>query len=184
MLKQLILAKQGVIHGFKLSNKIIDGWGYLTSVVVDRSLILASLLFGIDRHGAKPSMCGTGDEAELGQLVLVLPFGLIIARGGRSAVIIRVIIEVTEGGEEGALLGLGLLEVHLLEHLLVESSLQFVLTRGVLALVLVLAGVVLVGEVLVLLGVVGDKVVGISTAIATILWTTTVSMVHVVVVKP
>ena len=44
------------------------------------------------------------------------------------------------------------------------------LAGGVLALVLALARVVLAKEVLVLLGVVGDKVV----AVATILWTTTV----------
>ena len=43
------------------------------------------------------------------------------------------------------------------------------LAGGVLVLVLVLARVVLAGEVLVLLRAVGDKVVGISTAIVTIL---------------
>ena len=58
------------------------------------------------------------------------------------------------------------------------------LAGGVLALVLMHTRVVLAGEVLVLLGVVGDEVVGISTAIATILRTTTASVVHTVVVKP
>ena len=42
----------------------------------------------------------------------------------------------------------------------------------------------LAGEVLVLLGVVGDEVVGVSIAMATILWTTTTSAVQAVVVKP
>ena len=80
------------------------------------------------------------------------------------------------------LLCLGLLEVHLLERLLAESSLRLVL-GGVLALVLALAGVVLVGGVLVLLGAVGDEVVGIFIAIATIFRTTTAPAVHAVVVK-
>jgi hypothetical protein len=80
-------------------------------------------------------------------------------------------------------LGLGLLEVLLLQCLLVESSLRLVL-RGVLALVLALAGVVLVGGVLVLLGAVGNEVVGISTAVASFLRTTTTSAIQTVVVKP
>ena len=54
------------------------------------------------------------------------------------------------------LLGLGLLEVYLLECLLVESSLRLVLAGCVLALVLALVGVMLVKKVLVLLGAVGD----------------------------
>ena len=53
---------------------------------------------------------------------------------------------------QGMLLGLGLLEVHLLERLLVESSLRLVLTGGVLMLVLALARVILVGGVLAFLG--------------------------------
>jgi hypothetical protein len=80
------------------------------------------------------------------------------------------VVEVTEGGEEGALLGLGLLEVLLLECLLVEFSFRLVF-RGVLTLVLTLVGVVLVGGVLVPLGAVGDKVVGVSIAVASFLWT-------------
>ena len=43
------------------------------------------------------------------------------------------------------------------------------LARGVLMLVLVLTGVILVRGVLVLLGAVGDEVVRVSTAMATIL---------------
>jgi hypothetical protein len=63
------------------------------------------------------------------------------------------------------------------------------LSEGVLTLVLTLAGVVLVGGVLVryvlvLLGIVGDEVVRISTCIASILRTTTTSMIQAVVVKP
>ena len=97
-------------------------------------------------------MGGTDDEAEPGQLVLTLSLGLIVARGGRRVVIVGVVVEVTEGGKEGTLLGLVLLEVYLLERLHVESSLRLVLAGGVLALVLALAGVILVGGVLVLLG--------------------------------
>ena len=51
-------------------------------------------------------------------------------------------------------------------------------------LVLALAGVMLTGEVLVLLGAVGDEVVGVSTAIASFLWTTTTSVIQAVVVEP
>ena len=68
-------------------------------------------------------MGGTGDEAEPDQLVLELALRLVVARWRRRVVVIRVVVKDTEGGEEGALLGLGLLEVHLLERLLVESSL-------------------------------------------------------------
>jgi hypothetical protein len=68
-------------------------------------------------------MGGTDDEAEPGQLVIALPLGLIVTQGGRRAIVIGVIVEVAKGGEEGAFLGLGLLKVHLLEHLLAESSL-------------------------------------------------------------
>jgi hypothetical protein len=64
----------------------------------------------------------TSDKVEPGQLVLVLPLGLIVARG-RRAVVIGVIVKVTEGGEEGTLLGLGFLKVLLLERLLIESFL-------------------------------------------------------------
>jgi cell division protein FtsL len=42
------------------------------------------------------------------------------------------VVEVTEGGEEGTLLDLCLLEVLLLERLLVKSSLGLVLFVGVL----------------------------------------------------
>jgi hypothetical protein len=93
---------------------------------------------------------GLGDETKPDQLDLTPLLGLIIALG-RRMVVVSVVVEVTEGGEEGALLGLGLLEVLLLEHLLVKSSLRLVL-GGVLALVLVLVEVMLVGGVLVLVG--------------------------------
>ena len=128
-------------------------------------------------------MGGTGDQVEPGQLVLALPLRLIVARAGRRAIVVGVVVEVAEGGEEGVLLGLGLLEVYLLERLLVESSLRLMLAGGVLALVLALAGVILVGGVLVLLEAMGDKVVGVSIAIASFLWTTTVPTIQVVVVK-
>ena len=113
------MAKQGGIHGFKFNNKSVDERGYLRSVVVDGNLVLVGLHLGIDIYNAEPFVGGTDDEAESGQLVLTLPLGLIVARGGRGAVI----VEVAKGGKEGTLLGLCLLEVHLLECLLVETSL-------------------------------------------------------------
>jgi hypothetical protein len=61
-----------------LNNKIIDGRGY-RSVVVDENLVLASLHLRIDSHGAEISVGRVGEETESGQLVLVLPLGLIIA---------------------------------------------------------------------------------------------------------
>ena len=58
------------------------------------------------------------------------------------------------------------------------------LVGGVLTLVLALAGVMLAEEVLILLGAVGDEVVGVSIAIASFLWTTTVPTIQAIVVKP
>jgi hypothetical protein len=125
-----------------------------------------------------------GDEIKPGQLVLTPLLRLIIARGRRRRpVIVGVVVEVTEGGEEGMLLGLGLVEVLLLQCLLIESSLRLVL-GGVLALVLAFAGVILIEGVLVLLGAVGDNVVGISISVASFLWTTTMPAIQAVVVKP
>jgi hypothetical protein len=43
-------------------------------------------------------------------------------------------VKVVEGGEEGMLLDLGLLEVLLLERLLIKSSVGLVLARGILRL--------------------------------------------------
>jgi hypothetical protein len=112
---------------------------------------------------------GLGDKVKPGQLVLMPFLGLIIARGrGRRPVVVGVIVEVIEGGEEGTLLVLGLLKVLLLQCLLIESYLRLVL-GGVLALVLALVGVVLVEGVLVLLKAVDDEVVGISIAVASFL---------------
>jgi hypothetical protein len=122
-------------------------------------------------------MDGHGDGIKPGQLVLMPLLGLIIARGRRRRpVVVGVVVEVAEGGEEGMLLGVGLLEVLLLQCLLIESFLRFVL-GGVLALVLALVGVVLIEGVLVLLGAVGDDVVGISTAVASFLRTTTMPVI-------
>jgi drug/metabolite transporter (DMT)-like permease len=59
-----------------------------------------------------------------------------------------------------------------------------VLARGVLAVVLALAGVILIGGVLVLLRAVGDEVVGVSTTIASFLQTTTTLVIQAVIVKP
>jgi hypothetical protein len=79
-------------------------------------------------------------------------------------VVIGVVVEATEGGKKGMPLGLGLLEVHLFERLLVETSFRLMLTGGILTLVLALARVMLVGEALVLVGAVGDKVVRAAVA--------------------
>jgi len=126
---------------------------------------------------------GLGDKTKPGQLVLTSLLGLISARGRRT-VVVGVVVEVAKGGEEGALLGLSILEVLLLERLLIESSLRLVLVRGVLALVLALARVKLVRGVLVLLGAMGDKVVVVSIAIACCLRTTITPVIQAVVVKP
>jgi hypothetical protein len=69
-----------------------------------------------------------------------------------------------------------------LKYFFFSASLRLVL-GGVFALVLALAGVILVEGVLVLLGAVGDEVVGISTAIASFLRTTTTLAIQAVVVK-
>jgi hypothetical protein len=69
---------------------------------------------------------------------------------------------------------------YFLEFLLVES-LHFFVLAGV---VVVLARVILFKGRLVLLGAVGDKVVWVSTPKASILWTTTTSVVQAVVLKP
>jgi hypothetical protein len=53
-----------------LSNKIVDGRGYLRSVVVDGNLVLASLHLRIDSHGAEISVGRVGEEIESSQLVL------------------------------------------------------------------------------------------------------------------
>ena len=78
---------------------------------------------------------------------------------------------------------LAFLEVLLLECLHVESSLGLILAEGVLALVLALANIVLVGGVLVLLGAVGNEVVGISTAKVSLVLTPT-QVIQAVVVEP
>jgi hypothetical protein len=58
---------------------------------------------------------GLSDETKLGQLVHMSLLGLIIARGRRRRpVVVGVVVKVAEGGEEGTLLGIGLLEVFLL----------------------------------------------------------------------
>jgi hypothetical protein len=97
-------------------------------------------------------MGGIGDEAEPGQLVLALPLGLVVARGGRIPAIIGVVVEVAKGREEDMLLGPDLLKVLLLEGLLVKSSLWLVLDGGVLALVLVFPESYLLEECLFFLG--------------------------------
>jgi hypothetical protein len=81
------------------------------------------------------------------------------------------VAEVAEGGEEGTLNDLGLLEVLLLECLLVESSIRLVLAGGVPLLALAPTRVVVAWASLrlALLGATNDKVVGITTVEASIL---------------
>jgi hypothetical protein len=84
---------------------------------------------------------------------------------------------------------LAFLRYFLLIASLSKPPFDFMLARGVLALVLALARVILAGGALVrgvlfLLGVVGDEVVGVSTAIASILRTTTVPAIQAVIMKP
>ena len=93
-------------------------------------------------------MGGYGEEAQPVQLLLDLPFGLVVTQRGRSMLVAGANVKVAEQSKEGALLGLGLLEVLALDLLLIEPSLGLMLSRGVLALV----GIMLVGGVLVLLG--------------------------------
>jgi hypothetical protein len=116
-------------------------------------------------------MGGANEEAEPVQLLLDLPLRLVIAQRRGGVVIAGVIVEVAEGGEEGALLSFGLLIVLVLECVLVESSLGLVLAGGVLMFVLVLVVIMLAKGVL-LLGAVGDKVVEVTIAEAALLRTT------------
>jgi len=126
---------------------------------------------------------GYGEEAQPVQLLLDLPFGLVVTQRGRSMLVAGANVKVAEQSKEGALLGLGLLEVLALDLLLIEPSLGLVLAGGVLALVLALADVMLAGGVLVLLGAVGDEVVEISIAKASLVLTTML-MIQAVKVEP
>jgi hypothetical protein len=92
-------------------------------------------------------------------------------------------VEVVEGGEEGTLLDLGLLEVLLLESLLVESSLRLVLAEGVLPLALAPTRVVVTRAslLLALFGAISDKVVEVTIVEASILRPATPSVLAVVV---
>jgi hypothetical protein len=92
-------------------------------------------------------------------------------------------VEVVDGGKEGTLLNLRLLVVLLLERLLVEASVRLVLTGGVLALMPTRVMVARVSLLLVLLGAVGDEVVGVAAVEASILKPAT-PLAQTVVVKP
>jgi hypothetical protein len=183
------LTHQSIGHDIKFSNKSIDEGFYLGRVIITGSLVLAGLHLALaDLHlvtkcrGAEALLGGVGMEAESTQLVLDLVLGLVVA-GGRGVAVGGVLLKVAEAVEEGVLVSLGLLEELLLDRLLIKTSLRLVLAGGVPTLVLVLVGVILVGGVLVLLGAVGDKVVGISTAVASFLRTTTTLAIQAVVVK-
>ena len=94
-------------------------------------------------------------------------------------------VKVAESGEDGTLLHLGLLVV-LLERVLIKPPLGLVLAGGVLALAIAPTGVVLVLATLklvLLLGAVGDEVVGVTAVVATLLASAT-PPVQAVVVKP
>jgi hypothetical protein len=99
--------------------------------------------------------------------------------------VVKVVVEVAEGGEECTLLDLGLLEVLLLERLLVESSLILVLAGGVLSLALAPTRVVVMRTslLLALLGATGDKVVKVAIVVTSVprpaMWQT-----HTFVVEP
>jgi hypothetical protein len=165
--KKLILTSQSSRQLFYLSSEIIDGMRYLRSTVVTDVLAVAAHHIITKFHGAKTA-CGVSEEEEFVQLFLDLPVGLLVACGRRC--VVGVVIEVAEGGKEGTLLDLGLLEVLLLERLLVESSLGLVLARGVLSLAHASTKVVVRASIrLALLGVTGDKVVGVAAVEASIL---------------
>lgn len=74
-------------------------------------------------------------------------------------------VKVAEGGEEGMILDLGLLEVLLLERLLVKPPLRLVLAVGVLMLALASTGVMVTLAGLWLAGEVGDEVVEVAAVI-------------------
>ena len=160
---------------------------YLRSRVVLRSLSSSSQLSITEGHGAEAPVCGVGEEAQAGHLLLDLPLRLFVVC--RRLVIVED-VDVAQGGKEGLLFGLSMLQVLPLEVLLVEALLGL----GIgLILLLVLAGVVLVGGplvaivlggvVVVLLGAAGDEVIGITALKATSLGASTSSAVEMVVVE-
>jgi hypothetical protein len=115
-------------------------------------------------------------------LVLDQPLKLSVAKR-RS--VVGVMLKVAKGGEEDVFLDFVLVEVLLLEHLLVKPPLGLMLIGGVLMLSLALTSVVvtLVDLQLALhIGVVGDKLVGVSIVEAAILGPA-ITLVHVVVVE-
>jgi hypothetical protein len=122
-------------------------------------------------HGVKTSY-GVDDEAQPVELVLNVSLELLVARrGGR---LVGVVVEVAQGGEEGMLFDLGLLEV---------LPPGLVLARGVLPLALAPTRVVVAWASLglVLLGATGIEVLGVTVVEASILGPTTLSVLVVVV---
>jgi hypothetical protein len=94
------------------------------------------------------------------------------------------LFEVAQGGEEGALIDLRLLEVLILERLLIEPPPGLMLARGVLLLALALTRVVARASLLLaLLRTIGDEVVGVATVVASILRPTTPPIL-VVIMEP
>jgi hypothetical protein len=94
------------------------------------------------------------------------------------------VVEVTQGGEEGALLDLCLLEILLLERLLVKPPTRLVLASGVLSLALAPTRVVVArfSLLLALVGATSNEVIRVAAVVVFILGPTT-SLVVAVVVK-
>jgi len=126
---------------------------------------------------------GVDEEAEPIQLLLDLPLGLSSLEEEEARSLMESLLRSLREARQVRCWALAFLEVLLLECLHVESSLGLILAEGVLALVLALANIVLVGGVLVLLGAVGNEVVGISTAKVSLVLTPT-QVIQAVVVEP
>lgn len=85
--------------------------------------------------------------------------------------LVSFMVEVAQGGEEGALHDLCVLEVLILERLLFDPPLRIVLARGVLVFAVALIRVVVAWASLLLavLGTAGNEEVRVTTVVASIL---------------
>lgn len=88
---------------------------YLISSFIADVLAIATHRIVSKGHGVK-APCSVGDESQPIELILNGPLEILVAR--RRGRLIEVVIKVAQGGKEGALYDLCLLEVLLLEHLL------------------------------------------------------------------
>jgi hypothetical protein len=159
--KKLVLTSQSSRHLIYLSGNIINRKRYIEGGVVNDILVTAAHHIITKCHGVEASS-GVGKEVESVHLVVNPPLELLVTRG-RSGVV-GIMVEVAEGVKQGVLLDLGLVEILLLEHLLVEPSLGLVLVGGVITLALAPTKVVVVIAGLRLelhLGASGDEVVSI-----------------------